>query len=165
MISLRSVSRKVSTDWRGPLLIGNPGLDGRVDKPLDFYEYARKIGAAGADVLLTSPSRGAWQASRHRFGRIVVQSGAAGGGIVLGGTSQADSFVVYLRDPDCHAALRLNGASRQRGSTGTCKPRGALSTGKRGSPMSSIRSRLDLFSNRASLSQEASETDGVCPTP
>jgi AraC-like DNA-binding protein len=106
MISMSSLSRRVSTEWRGPLLIG--GHDDHVEAPLDFHAYAQRIGIA-ADILLTGPSRGAWQVSRHLLGRVVAQSGTAGGGVILDGTSQAGSFVFHLRDPDCRAALSLNG--------------------------------------------------------
>jgi AraC-like DNA-binding protein len=109
MISMSSLSRRALTDWRGPLLIGDAGLDGCVEKPLEFHEYARKMGTAGEDILLISASRGNWHLSRQLFGPIVAQSGVTGGGVIFAGTPQPGSFVFYLQDPDCGVALSLNG--------------------------------------------------------
>jgi AraC family transcriptional regulator, ethanolamine operon transcriptional activator len=109
MISMSSLSRRAFTDWRGPLLLGGAGLGDCIEKPLEFYEYARTLGRAGEDALLISASRGSWHVSRHLFGRIVLQSGATGGGMIFAGTPQAGSFTFCLQDPDCDVALSLNG--------------------------------------------------------
>ncbi len=110
MISIRSLPRRTSNDWRSPLLIEDDArFDHRLEAPLDFYEYARQLGSGGADVLLLSPSAGSWWLSRHQFGRIIVQSGTAGGGVIFGGAAQAGSFVFCLQDSDRHAAWSLNG--------------------------------------------------------
>jgi hypothetical protein len=76
---------------------------------LDFHDYACKVSAPDANFMLTKPSRRSWQVTRHRIGRIVVQSGAAGGATIADGVSRSGPFAFLLRNFDCGYAMSLNG--------------------------------------------------------
>src|ERR1044072_6813848 len=59
--------------------------------------------------MLVKPSRSLWQVSRCLLGRIIVQSGAAGGATIADGVSQSGSFVFFLLKSDHVDLISLNG--------------------------------------------------------
>jgi len=81
----------------------------RTDEPFGFHDYARSVCEPGVNVMLTRPSRSSWQISRCPLGRIVLQSGAAGGATIADGVSQSGSFVFFLRNSGHSHPMSLNG--------------------------------------------------------
>jgi AraC family ethanolamine operon transcriptional activator len=76
---------------------------------LGFHDYACSVREPGVKLMLVQPSRSPWQVSRCLLGRIVLQSGAAGGATIVDGVSRSGSFVFFLRDSDHAHLMSLNG--------------------------------------------------------
>jgi AraC family ethanolamine operon transcriptional activator len=78
-------------------------------EPFSFHDYARNVCDAGANVMLTKPSRGDWQVTRHPLARIVLQSGATGGPTIADGVTRSGSFVFFLLNSEQSRPVTLNG--------------------------------------------------------
>ena len=109
MISMGSLTRRVPAGWHGALLTCGTEVNVRTDEPFGFHDYARSVCEPGVNVMLTRPSRSSWQISRCPLGRIVLQSGAAGGATIADGVSQSGSFVFFLRNSGHSHPMSLNG--------------------------------------------------------
>lgn len=109
MISMGSLSRRVSTEWRWMPLTGDASFEVRAAETIDFHDYARSARDAGANFMLAKPCRSSWQLRRQPLARIVLQSGAAGGATAVDGISPSGSFVFLVRHSERSRPITLNG--------------------------------------------------------
>ena len=91
------------------MLTSGDAFNVRTSEPFGFYDYACSIREPGVTLTLVKPSRSRWHVSRYPLGRVLLQSGSAGGATIVDGVSQSDSFVFFLRNPDHAHLMSLNG--------------------------------------------------------
>jgi AraC family transcriptional regulator, ethanolamine operon transcriptional activator len=106
MISMGSLSRRVSTEWPST---GGASFEARAAEAIDFHDYARCARDDGANFMLSKPCRSSWQLTRQPLAGIVLQSGVAGGATAVDGVSPSGSFVFFVRHSGRSRPITLNG--------------------------------------------------------